>query len=206
MIEHCQNLTADRSLGKQWERNFCVLAADYGFMFSPLQIGHNGSAVAYTRTDQKWNHFTLPDVTVWSYPGQHHEIKHKNPTRDGCFGLEVYRLNALVAFAEETRQHVLYTIHNHDLSGGRNGTENHIEHWWTVRVEDLVDTHRRQQRLTSWVNSQAQDGIEQRFWDAGLWMPLAAYWAELVPERDNVLVAAGGWSPDELDEDGNLRF
>lgn len=206
MIEHCQNLTADRSLGRRWERNFCILAAEYGFMFSPLQIGHNGSAVAYGHDGKKWNRFTLPDVTVWTYPGQHHEIKHKNPTRDGCFGLEVYRFNALVAFAEATRQHVLYTIHNHDLSGGRDGTENSIEHWLTVRIEELVGAHVRKQQLASYVNSHAQNGIGQYFWKVSLWKPLAEYWGDLIPERDRVLVAAGGWAPEEIDEDGNIRF
>ena len=114
-MKQCSNLVADSTLGQYWERQFCCMAANFGFMFSPLQIGRSTSAMAYK--GKAFNCFTLPDITIWTFPGQHHKIKHKNPTHTCEFGLEVYRFDALVAFAQETRQDVMYTIDNHDLAG-----------------------------------------------------------------------------------------
>jgi hypothetical protein len=173
MTEHCQNLAADRAIGQYWERQFCIMARDYGFMFSPLQIGRDGSAVAYK--GRAWNTFTLPDVVIWTYPGQHHEIKHKNPMRNGCFGLERYRYEALRAFAAETRQDVFYTIHNHDLSGGRDAKENKIAHWLTVSIVALDKKWTSERRLASWVNGESCDVITY-FWPASLWSPLLIAW------------------------------
>ena len=146
-------------------------------MFSPLQIGRPSSAVAYY--GQAWNTFTLPDVTIWSFPGQHHEIKHKNPTRDRCFGLEVYRFDALLAFANETRQDVLYTIHNHDLSGGRDGQWNDIAHWFTAEVRSLETKQRRKTANASYINGQRHESVPTYYWDIGLWSSLDGYWQEV---------------------------
>lgn len=149
-------------------------------MFSPLQIGHKGSAIAWSRTDGTWNPFTLPDVTIWTYPGQHHEIKHKNPTSGGRYGLERYRFDALLAFARETQQDVMYTIHNHDLSGGRNGTVNSIDHWFTVNVLHLDGEWQHiDENGVSYVNGKAETGIPILYWDMHLWLPLGWYWGDM---------------------------
>lgn len=177
MAPHCANLVADRNVGAHWERCFCVHAAKAGKSFTPMQIGRNESAAWFSRPGLKWNKFTLPDVTVWTAPGEHHEIKHKAPTRAGEFGLEVYRFDALLAFAEETGQPVLYTIHNHALSGGRDSMVDRIEHWITADVRDLKGKHRTG-RGSSWVNGKPHDDVPIYYWNARLWGPLSARWAK----------------------------
>ncbi len=175
MSVQCKNLTADRELGKYWERQFCKMAGDFGFMFTPMQIGHEGAIEAFKKDGAKWNPFLLPDVTIWTAPGQHHEIKHKNPTKDGLFGLEDYRFRSLVSFARETGQDVMYTIHNHDLAGGRDSKVNNMAHWLTVNVLSLVGKWKRTDNGSSWVNG-AERQVVRRYWDPSLWTPLAKYW------------------------------
>jgi hypothetical protein len=175
---HCEDLSSDRGLGEYWERQFCKMAARCGFWFTPMQIGRNKSAQAYSRNGQ-WASLTLPDITVWTFPGQHHEIKHKNPTKHGSFGLERYRLNALLEFSEETHQDVMYTIHNHDLSGGRMAKRNDIAHWITVNVKELDGTWTFEGRFPSWVNG-SKKKVLQYFWPITYWRPLKSYWLELM--------------------------
>ena len=172
---HCEDNQADRKLGNYWERQFCKMAAQYSFMFTPMQIKHQGAIQAFNKTQQEWNHFTLPDVTIWTAPGQHHEIKHKCPTRYGTFGLEAYRFYALLKFAHETKQDVLYTIHNHALSGGRESKFNTIEHWLTANVLQLNETWIFEARLPSWVDGKRKI-VLQYFWPVDLWIGLANYW------------------------------
>lgn len=174
-MKHCSNLRADREIGDYWERQFCEMAAEIGLLFTPMQIGRNESAQAYGKNGKKWNTLTLPDVTVWTYPGQHHEIKHKNPTRFGSFGLEAYRLRALLNFARETQQDVMYTIHNHDFSGGRDSRENYLAHWLTVNVLELDGPWNYESFLSSWVNG-VEKKVLQYFWPISMWVPLAEYW------------------------------
>ena len=176
MTEHCADNGRDRDIGAKWERNFCKLAAKHGLMFTPMQIGRTSSAVAYT--SPHYRTLTLPDITIWSYPGQHHEIKHKAPTPKGWFGLEVYRFNALMEFARETRQNVLYTIHNHQLAGGRDVDTNDIQHWLTANVLELEEEQLfTQQNGTSWVSGKKQTGIPIHYWAIEKWIPLLDYWA-----------------------------
>lgn len=177
MTLQCTNLANDRSIGATWERNFCRLATGYGFMFTPMQIGRTSSALAYV--GKQYHPLTLPDVTIWSFPGQHHEIKHKNPTHDGLFGLEEYRLKALLAFAGETRQSVHYTIHNHDLSGGRESELNDINHWFTVDVLDLEGKQYRMRNDPSWVNG-TRKIVPILYWRTALWIPLSEYWESVM--------------------------
>jgi hypothetical protein len=151
------------------------MAGERGLCFSPLQIGRPTSAQGYTipAGGASWKPFTLPDVTIWTAPGQHHEIKHKAPTPDGCFGLEVYRFRALLDFAAETQQAVFYTIHNHALNGGRDNQANYLAHWLTVNVMDLEGCHAKTQPGSSWVNGKRVDGIMIHYWRVTLWTPLA---------------------------------
>ena len=178
---HCTDNKADRKVGEYWERQFCILAAAKKMVFTPMQIGRQGSAQAFGLVGGGWDKYTLPDVTIWTYPGQHHEIKHKDPTRNGWFGLETYRLRSLLAFASQTQQDVMYTIHNHALNGGRDNLDNHISHWLTVRITDLEGAWvHKQSNGTSWVNGNKEAGIEILYWPVELWEPLTGYWATWV--------------------------
>lgn len=176
MTKHCVNNSADRELGAYWEKEFCKMAAAFGFVFTPMQIGHGSAICAFGKNDQQWERFLLPDVTVWTYPGQHHEIKHKAPTSRGTFGLEAYRFHALLDFSQETQQDVMYTIHNHNLSGGRASALNDIAHWSTAKISELDKTWIFSGCFPSWINGIREDKILQYFWPISLWMPLTEYW------------------------------
>lgn len=150
MSHQCKDLQGDRALGEYWERQFCEMMADIGKVFTPMQIGRDKSASAWGKQNGKWNHWTLPDVTIWTAPGEHHEIKHKNPDKKGRFGLEHYRLAALLAFAEETQQSVFYTIHNHN--GDRVSKVNRHEDWFTCCVKRMASATKTDGKATSYVN------------------------------------------------------
>lgn len=172
MTLHCSDNQADRAMGAYWERQFCLLAATYGLWFSPLQIGRQTSAVAWCGAPGTWHSLTLPDITIWTAPGQHHEIKHKAPTGQGYFGLEAYRFRALIAFTTVTRQAVFYTIHNHALAGGREQRANDLRHWITANVNDLRNSPYRTFSGSSYVNGKRVDGIAINYWRSTLWQPL----------------------------------
>lgn len=162
-----------RKLGKKWELAFCSLASEFGKSFTPMQIGRKDSIAAFLGTKK----YTLPDVTVWTAPGEHHEIKHKNPTSWMMYGLEVYRFKALLWFARETKQDVMYTIHDWDAAGGRDAPNN-IEHWFTANVlhlnENWVETN------SDWgsiVNGKWHNNVPIHFWSVDSWCSLSDYWA-----------------------------
>lgn len=188
----CEDLKADRRLGKYWERQFCLMAADYSKMFTAHQIDRTTSACAFTRKPgtKQFNSYTLPDVTIWTAPGEHHEIKHKDPAKGGrrnrCFGLEVYRFEALCAFMDELsyNQGVYYTIHRHDLNGGRESRQNMMEHWFTVPMSHLRKqlAYAHKEMGLSWVS-----GVKTRvpilYWNIGCWVPLRELWEMLPTDR-----------------------
>jgi hypothetical protein len=174
---------ADRALGKRWEEHFCRLARDYGKSFTPQQIGRSEAAPWFAPSGTpSMNRYLLPDVTIWTAPGEHHEIKHKEPTPSGDVGLEVYRYEALLAFRFETAQPVLYTIHNWRHAGAstsRDAMPNRVEDWFTVDIEDLAAYVARRQPepcpFPTYVNGQ----WERRpgyYWPVTLWSPLASWW------------------------------
>jgi len=166
---HCRNLKADRKLGEYWERQFCTMMADAGKMFTPMQIGRTESASAWSRSNGKWNHFTLPDVTIWTAPGEHHELKHKTPTKGGRFGLERYRLDALIAFANETQDAVYYTIHDHH--GNRESFDNRCEDWVTADVLWLAKATHTEYEGESYVNGTCKK-VPIMYWNKQLFRPL----------------------------------
>ncbi len=172
---HGNNLKQDRALGEQWERNFCRWAFVYKKSFTPMQIGRTESAIAWETRDHKYNPYTLPDITVWTSPGEHHEIKHKNPTRHNSFGLEAYRFEALLWFSCETQQRVMYTIHNHDLSGGRNSLVDKLNHWATIDVKDLNNKWIMVRPGPSYMNGKKKI-VPIYYWSIDLWMPLKEFW------------------------------
>jgi len=172
---HCRDVKGDRAIGAYWERQFCVLAARYNRTFTPMQIGRDASAQAYSSGPAGWSLLTLPDVTIWTRPGEHHEIKHKSPTKYGSIGLEVYRFAALERFADLTGQDVLYTIHRHDLAGGRDSKVNDIEHWFTASVTTLKAAIGSPSAITrtgpTYCNGEKKD-VPIIYWNVQLWRPL----------------------------------
>lgn len=142
----CQNLQDDRDLGAYWEREFCKLAAKHGRSFTAHQIGRPKSAQSYFIQGGKYHHMTLPDITVWTRPGEHHEIKHKDATAWGAYGLERYRVDALLWFAEETGQSVYYTIHDYSLQNAptreaqKRMPQSVPDHWLTCSIVELADS------------------------------------------------------------------
>jgi len=179
---HCTDLAENRNIGKEWERNFCLLAARHGRMFTPHQIGRSRSAAAHWR-DDKWHSLMLPDITIWTRPGEHHEVKHKSPTGNGLYGLEHYRLVALKRFADETGQTVFYTIHNWARLGDRNSKENRDEDWDTANVQALWRATKagtaKSSRFPSWVNGQKMSDIDGWYWPIRFFKPLVSIWPEL---------------------------
>lgn len=172
---HCIDIKADRKTGSFWEMAFGRLAHRYGLTYSLLQVDRQSSIVAHRAKSPV--RITLPDVTIWTLPIEHHEIKHKNPVVKNnipSYGLEVYRFNALLDFAQETNHKVMYTIHDHDKAGGRENIENYIEHWSTVNILNLYQKwHTCGQSLTY------TNGIPRiadiYYWSTALWNPLAKH-------------------------------
>lgn len=174
---HCNNLQQDRNLGEKWERHFCWWAALFKKSFTPMQIGRTKSAQAINMDENfKWNYSTLPDIAIWTSPGEHHEIKHKSPTRYNSFGLEVYRFEALLWFSGETQQKVMYTIHNHALSGGRNSDLNRLEDWITIDIKNLNEKWIGPYNGPSYVNGNTRT-VPIYYWSIDLWQPLEQFWA-----------------------------
>lgn len=183
---------ADRKEGEYWERRFCEHAATRDRMFTGNQIGRKTSAHAIYGKPDDWSWLTLPDIVIWSSPGEHHEIKHKNPTRNGRFGLEDYRFDALVRFANEIpqTQGVYYTIHNWELAGGKAVRESYMDHWMTINIRDLElliqsrDSRKAySQAGETYYNGEMVRQIRGRdvliwYWPSSAWYPLATLWSQ----------------------------
>jgi hypothetical protein len=181
-----RNNAADREIGQHWETQFCGMARAYGKVFTPHQFRRSGSAMFYGGApdlDGK-TRWTLPDITVWSAPGEHHEIKHKNADRSGCYGLERYRLDALVRFANTTGQKVYYTIHDWEMAGAHAAKEdvaNDIDHWLVGDVAELSVGHTRQAPGWSYYGGE-QRKVDIWYWTADptrrrpWFRPLADVW------------------------------
>ena len=171
-MNQCVDNKEDRSIGYYWERQFCIMAYNYGKCFTPHQWDKNSSAMAFSNL----NKYTLPDVTIWSCPGEHHEIKHKNPNKHNSIGLELYRYNALYEFKNITHQTVFYTIHNHDLSGGRYGKVNSINHWLCGSIGDIINlSNAKKFKGKTWLNGEAAI-VDILYWDIELFCKLREIW------------------------------
>lgn len=170
--KRCINLGHDRDIGKFWERQFCILAWQYGKCFTPHQWDKNKSAVFFKKGINK---YTLPDITIWTAPGEHHEIKHKVPTKYKSIGLEKYRFDALCDFQHETKTDVFYTIHDYSRIG-KESEENNIEDWITARVNrELFYENALVCDGKSWVNGEEKT-VKIMYWEMGLFIKLKEYW------------------------------
>jgi hypothetical protein len=180
---HLHSNPDDRELGKLWEQQFCRLAAWYGKAFVPQQIGRDTAARWYTGS----NAALLPDITIFSAPGEHHEIKHKNPTPDyrprlRSYGYEAYRLRPLLIFRRVTQQPVLYTVHDWELAGVKHSDvpmPNIVHHWRTVDVLTLEaylkDHHIPPERVDTWLNGEKAKCLGY-YWPVNIWIALDAWW------------------------------
>lgn len=184
----CADLAGDRELGAFWEREFCKIAAKYGRSFTPHQLKRAGSAQAFGHWQGKYHPMTLPDVTVWTRPGEHHEIKHKDPTSRGFFGLERYRLDALLWFAAETGQSVYYTIHDYSMQPNpsraeRKHNKKNIEsHWLYASIAELADSIAFTDHGDTYYNSGT--ALKERcYWHRDQFRPLTWLW-QGEPQRD----------------------
>lgn len=182
-LDKVPDLNRDRTLGAYWERQFCQLAGRPGYVVLPQQLGRTGAARAFYRDAQAWRQLVLPDVTLWGPKGcEHHEIKHKSPTRRGLYGLEKYRFDHLLLFARESGQAVYITVHNHALSGGRDGRSNNIAHWVTARVDDLDERWTMRSISPSWFGGK-RASVEVLYWPEELFQPLVGHFFSRVPPR-----------------------
>lgn len=179
--KHASDNFGDRKLGRLWEKRFCRLAKDHGYSFLPLQIGRDdGASSAYGPSqDGGFRRILTPDVQVFAVGTEHHEIKHKNPTRRQEYGLERYRLEQLLDFVSETKHRVLYTIHDWEQAGASNGREevaNHIEHWRTIDIVALSKLPRRvDENGLSYCDGKSKT-TEIWYWPTYYWVPLQHYW------------------------------
>ena len=182
--KRCLDLQRDRSLGQYWERQFALMAFDRGKIFTPHQWDRNKSAVAYGKI---FKVFTLPDITIWSSPGQHHEIKHKNPSKKNMYGLERYRIEALVGFGDRCIGDVFYTIHDWQRAGARDATEqvkNRIVDWVSADVRDLFEKPDfKNSKDKSWVNGRIIQPIEIWYWDVEKFSQLLTLWTKEYDEE-----------------------
>lgn len=178
---HASDNRGDRTLGAVWERHFCDLAKERGFTYLPHQfVTSRGAASAWgLGQDGDEKQVLLPDVTVWGAVTQHHEIKHKNPTPRNEYGLEQYRLERLVDFANRTNELVLYTIHDWQRAGatsGREAIENNINHWLTVDILALSKMrHRVNPNCVTYIDGQ-RDRAPVWFWPTHYWVELSDFW------------------------------
>jgi len=171
----CVDLKSDRKLGNYWERQFCIMASTYDRCFTPHQWDKTGAATAYGKR-KHWKTYTLPDITIWTAPGEHHEIKHKNQTTHESYGLEVYRFEILSEFAIITDQSIYYTIHDHDLAGGKYIQTNNIAHWVTARIgEDIQEKNALRVWGYSWVNGEKKH-VPIFYWNSFLFRSLRDIW------------------------------
>lgn len=183
---------ADRKVGARWEQEFCRLGMRFGKVLTPHQlVAHKGAAVAYGPSGERISTYLLPDITVWSNGGEHHEVKHKNPTRRGRYGLEVYRFKKLLTWARVVAPTpVFYTIHDWQRAGassGRDEMENRVEDWVTVNVLHLPENgDSRQGNGSSYIGGTFRAGdVSILYWDVGRFSSLAQMWLPPVTAEVN---------------------
>ena len=172
----------DRRMGELWESEFARLAAWYGKAFTLVQADRQKAA----RWSNGGRPALLPDVLIFSDPGEHHEVKHKNPTqrRVGVrsYGWEDYRLDALMQFQSRMpQQPVYYTIHDWEAAGVKASDApmpNVLQDWRFVAVQHLHTV--AVERLTAepiktWVNGKASWCLGY-YWPITMWQPLDQLW------------------------------
>lgn len=103
-----------REVGSKWEKEFAKIVGARGALYCLHQEDRDKSATFHFYEDGTLKSKPLPDVTVFTSPGFHAEVKHKSPTRTGWIGLERHRIAAMRMLADASGQHVLYVVHRSD--------------------------------------------------------------------------------------------
>lgn len=175
------DVTTLRAIGKHWERQFGIMACSYGKEFTPHQWGvQDGAACSYWRDAAgRWRKQLLPDIAIWSAPGEDHEIKHKSVMNNGCYGYEEYRLRELVRFAGTTGRRVYMTIHDWARAGAARASEitpNRIEDWFCADIEALSRSNSGTFRAQSLVGGRYKDVPQIRWNRDRYFRPLADIW------------------------------
>lgn len=170
MGKHAAQNAYDRAIGEAWEARFEAMARDLGW-----ECARAVAPEVWWKKSEP-----LPDRTVRrDGKREWHEIKHKDPTRwTGEFGLEGYRMNALLHLAEVTGDPVLYTIHDWRLAGASSSdedVENRLRDWRTVEVAALQETESRSAEGFTYYSGQ-KVRTKIYYWRKSLWAPLATYW------------------------------
>jgi hypothetical protein len=179
-----RNVADDRAIGSLWERNFCALLSP-GTKFVRHQFGRTSSAAKeWFDVHGQIQTSPLPDVTVYHGFGREssHEIKHKNATASGQFGLEAYRHAALMDHHRNSAGGCNYTIHDYDKSGGKQSMENDIVHWFTASFGDLESPDGMSSEWGSWIDGKWQKNVPMYFWNRSRFTPLAAFIEDMAEE------------------------
>lgn len=167
---------ADRALGEDWEGRFDTMARANGF-----EVHRPGAPEPW------WpDKGLLPDrVTNREGETEWHELKHKRPTWHDEYGLEDYRLAALVKLAQYVNEPVLYTIHDWELSGAskrEEPVENALEDWLTADILDLAQRGSRLEEGKTYHSSQTAKA-QIHYWPSWLWTPLTWRWGIDVQDK-----------------------
>ncbi len=170
-----------RRLGDYWEGQFEALALARGLATHNAQRArHEAAMFQASGAKTPW---LMADVAILSVPHEYHEIKHKNATDKGMYGLEAYRLGSLLQLRDECGQGVVYyTIHDHDLAGGPQNKANDIAHWRTLLVGNLDGTWKDERMCASFINGERKPTLTY-FWPACMWGPLHVAWDRRPPPR-----------------------
>jgi hypothetical protein len=178
-------VAARREQGACWELNFARLAFDYNRDPVVLhQYGRTAAAVAWVAdpfSPRGVKTLVSPDVSLFGFGGhEHHEVKHKEATRSGCYGLEVYRLRSLASFARRSMGEVYYTIHDWRRAGAENAaepTENRIGDWVAANVVGLeLSAARQDGTCPSIVDGHFEERVPTAFWPTSEFRPLLDLW------------------------------
>lgn len=176
-MKQCEDNAADRKIGAEWENRFCARALGFNRIYTRHQEGKRGAAKA---TSPSGKIVTLPDVTLWSWHSEHHEIKHKTTNEHGAYGLELYRYESLIQFGKAVGGGVYYTIHDH--RGSRRSTLDRPEDWLTACVFSLPKPEPLSVGCRVFPGWTWRDGRKARaqicYWPASLWVPLERFWRE----------------------------
>jgi len=180
--QRCLDNKKDRVEGDKWERRFCSMyARNHESKFlTANQIKKSGAAKAVYWNGHRYSSVLLPDVTVWSAPGEHYELKNKRPTKrrfgennSRCYGLEEYRYKALVDFAKETQQPVYYAIHDWEKAGGKEKPCTLID-WVYANILYLFEPVHQEKGASYYNGKEIKTNI--LYWPIEEFRPLAEIW------------------------------
>jgi hypothetical protein len=161
----------DRDIGNYWSQ---VFADMMNHKFGIHKFDKAPSPVIILPNSDR---IILADVILFEKDGENYycEVKHKQPTKTMCYGLEQYRFNSLVKLQEWSKGIVLYVIHNYSLNGGKFNLANDVNHWEvsTIKALQLIKPY------ISWYSPSLVNGVLKKvpicYWNIKNWDSLARY-------------------------------